>query len=137
MAVDAVILKIRYCSLLIKVVLHFDHECFRGHRSTGRSYLRRRYFIGEESCVQSASGCVMLRLEWLSHARTRPREMLALLWLFFLQEFVDDLFYFWMCGQRFLANDRNGFVGREIMFVVVEDGQVEGWNQAIGVVAGD
>jgi hypothetical protein len=109
----------------------------------------------------------MLRLEWLSHARTRPREMLALLWLFFLQEFVDDLFYvavlavdgvvqlthivvgyfssefveglfyFWMCGQRFLANDRNGFVGREIMFVVVEDGQVEGWNQAIGVVAGD
>src|SRR5580692_4337844 len=94
MAVDAVILEIRCCNLLVKVVLHFDRECFRGHRSTGRGYLRRRYFVGEESCVQSASGCVRLRLGVLSHAHTQPRwGMLALLWLFFLQEFADYFFY--------------------------------------------
>ena len=36
-----------------------------------------------------------------------------------------------------LANDRDGFVGREVVFVVFEDEQVERGDEAVGGVAGD
>ena len=107
----------------------------------------------------------MLPIGWL--CPYPAQEMLALLRLFFLQEFVDDLFYvavlavygvvqlthivvgyfsgefveglfyFWMGGERFPANDGHGFVGREIMFVVVENDKVECGNKAVGGVSRD
>src|ERR1700722_7486554 len=42
-----------------------------------------------------------------------------------------------MAGQRVLANDGYGFVWGEIMFVVIEDKQVESGDETIRRVAGD
>ncbi len=42
-----------------------------------------------------------------------------------------------MILQQFLANDRDTFIGREVVAVVLENEQVERGNQAIGIVARD
>ena len=46
-----------------------------------------------KSLAYKAQMDALCRAWWLNHAHTQAREMLVLLRLFFLQEFVDDLFY--------------------------------------------
>jgi hypothetical protein len=86
--VDAVILEIRWCNLLGKVVLHFDRECFRGHRSTGRVTFDRGFLFVKSLAYKAQVDA--LCCDWLCPAEGDAG---AALWLFFLQEFADDLFY--------------------------------------------